>query len=180
MAASKARKSSGSAARLPSCFVSYSTREPTGSLLTVLVWEVFHSEYRVRLTPSALTSGEGQLRQIEEQISECQFAVVCLDGLRPNVIHEWGYMRGHNKPTIVLNRDGATVDIVSILGPSAPANMSNPALVMDMHLSNLKDINRQTWYPGDPVRSARVIWEEYRKLKENFSFLVAVKEPKLW
>lgn len=148
--------------------------------MTVLVWEVFHSDYTVRLTPSALVSGAGQLLQIEKQISACQFAVVCLDGLRPNVIHEWGYTRGVNKPTIVLNRDGATVDVVSILGPSAPANMSNPALVMDMHLSNLKDINRKTWYPGDPVQSVRVIWEEYGKLREEFPFLVAVKEPRLW
>lgn len=147
----------------PSCFVSYSTREPTGSLLTVLVWEVFRVDYEVRLTPSALVSGVGQLRQIEKQISDCKFGVVCLHGLRPNVIHEWGYLRGLNKPTIVLTQDGATVDVTSILVPSAPPNISNPALVVDTHLSNLKDVNRRTWYPGDPVRSVRIIWEEYKK-----------------
>lgn len=157
-------------------------REPTRALLPVLVWHVFRDQYDVRLTPSALVSGQDQLAQIEAQIERCSFGLVCLDGLRPNVIHELGHLRGAHRPTIIVAREEASVDVLSIYGPSPPAGVSNPALDVDDHLSNLKGVNRATWYPEDPQRTVKVIWEEYNKLKQVFpkNGLLQVKEPRLW
>jgi hypothetical protein len=166
----------------PWCFVSYSMREPTRSLLPVLIWHIFHEQYDVRLTPSALVSGQDQLSQIEAQIEKSLFGVVCLDGLRPNVVHEWGHLRGTHRPVIVIMREQATIDVLSLYGPSAPDGLSNPALDVDDHLSNLKGVNRATWYPDDPRRSVKIIWDEYNKMKDAASIdgLLEVREPRLW
>lgn len=166
----------------PTCFVSYSMREPTRALLPVLIWHVFREAYDVRFTPSALVSGQDQLSQIEVQIEKCAFGVVCLDGLRPNVIHELGHLRGAHRPVIILMREEATVDVLSIYGPSAPAGLSNPALDVDDHLSNLKGVNRATWYPEDPQHTVKTLWDEYNKLRQAFPVggLAEVREPRLW
>jgi hypothetical protein len=162
-------------------FFSYSTAEPTNVILSTLIWIVFHSKYKLRFTPSALTSGSSQLQEIEKQITESAFGVVCLDGLRPNVIHEWGYMRGCNKPVILLKKDDATVDVRLFVHTAVP-ELQNPALNMDTHLSNLKDINYARWYPHDPPKSARAIWEEYDKVRKQYpdAQLLEVEEPHLW
>ena len=171
----------GTSAVKPDCFLSYSTAEPTCKLLSTVVWIVFQNDYKLRLTPSALTSGSSQLTQIEKQIEKSAFGIVCLDGLRPNVIHEYGYMRGIKKPVILLKRENATVDARLFLGGSAP-ELANPPLDVNVHLSNLKDINYATWYPDDPPKSAKAIWDEYNKMRKEFSTanLADVKEPHLW
>lgn len=162
-------------------FFSYSTAEQTNSLLSTLLWSVFHNVYNIRITPSALTSGASQLSKIEKEISESAFGVVCLDGLRPNVIHEWGFMRGHGVPVILLKRDGATVDVRHFIRESAP-QLENPVLDMNVHVSNLKDINYAKWFPDDPPKSAKAIWDEYEKLRTELTGrkLLAVEEPRLW
>jgi hypothetical protein len=160
-------------------FFSYSTAEPTNVLLCTLVWLVFDKQYRVSFTPSALVSGTSQLDEIEKQIVNCSLAVVCLDGLRPNVIHEWGYMRGLNRPVILLKKEGATVDLRHFTREAAP-QLENPPLDMNSHLSNLKDINYAKWYPEDPPRSVKAIWDEYNKIRVKFTKLIEVEEPRLW
>jgi hypothetical protein len=154
--------------------------ESTSSLLVTLMWAVFHQEYEIRVTPSALKSGTSQLVQIEREISKCAFAIVCLDGLRPNVICEYGYIRGRNVPTILLKKDQATVDVLSILGLSAPVGFKNPELDLNVHLSNLKDVHYAPWHPDDPAKSVKEIWDEYEKMREKHKDLVEVAEPRLW
>jgi hypothetical protein len=54
-----------------------------------------------------LQSGASQLRQITDLIRNCEFAIVALDGLRANVIFEYGLLRALDKPTIVLKEKNA-------------------------------------------------------------------------
>jgi hypothetical protein len=165
----------------PDLFFSFSTAEPTRIVLSTFIWIVFHNEYNLRFTPSALTSGQSQLQEIEKQISGSTFGIVCWDGLRPNVIHEYGFMRGLEKPVILLKKEDATVDVRLFLQTSAP-QLENPALEINIHLSNLKDINYAIWYPEDPQKSTGAIWDEYNKLKKLFpgANLTDVREPNLW
>lgn len=172
-----AKTVSASAAK-PELFFSYSTAEETNVLLRTIVWIVFSTRFSVRWTPSALTSGQSQLTQIEKEISDSAFGIVCLDGLRPNVVHEWGYMRGLGKPVILLKKEDATVDVRHFVETSVP-QLQNPKLRMDAHLSNLKDINYACWYPDDVPKSATAIWEEFNKMKKGTS-LPDVTEPELW
>jgi hypothetical protein len=175
-------RSKGATPQKPYCFVSYSTGEPTSNLLTLLIWAVFNSEYEIRLTPSALQSDSSQLGQIESHIAGCAFAVVCLDGLRPNVIHEYGHIRGCRKPAISIKKEHATVDVLSIIGASATPDLklANPRFDVNTHLSNLKDIYHATWFPQDALKSARILWDEYKKLRKENNNLTEVKEPLLW
>src|SRR5579872_7208110 len=74
----------------PYCFVSYSSRESHFHALLPCIWIAFSAKFDVKLTPSALESGADQLSQINEMIDKCSFAIVVLDGLRPNVTYEFG------------------------------------------------------------------------------------------
>ncbi|MGA7648707.1 MAG: hypothetical protein WBW01_19525, partial [Terriglobales bacterium] len=69
--------------------------------------------FDLRLTPSALESGADQRSQIIDLIEGCSFAVVVLDGLRPNVTYEYGLLEAYGKPIILLKEQSATVDIKS-------------------------------------------------------------------
>src|ERR1700674_1409816 len=162
-------------------FFSYSMAESTSVMLSTLIWIVFHNEYHLRFTPSALTSGSSQLQEIERQITQSAIGVVCLDGLRPNVLHEYGFMRGQNKPVILLKKEKAAVDIRHFILEAAP-ELENPTLNMDVHVSNLKDIHYAKWYPEDPPKSTKAIWDEFQKVRELFSTakLLDVEEPHLW
>jgi nucleoside 2-deoxyribosyltransferase len=77
---------------------------------------VVGKHFKVELTPSALESGASQRDQITALIEGCAFAVVILDGLRPNVVFEYGILHGRNKPVILLKGEKATVDIRSFYG----------------------------------------------------------------
>lgn len=45
--------------------------------------------------------------QIRESIKGCDYAIVVLDGLRPNVLYETGLAHAAGKPTVLLTRVGA-------------------------------------------------------------------------
>ncbi len=89
-------------------FVSYSGREPQreqSNLLLSLLWIVFSEHFDLRVTPSALQSGASQLDQIYKLAKDCAFAVVVLDGLRPNVVFEYGLLKGFGRPIILLKEE---------------------------------------------------------------------------
>src|SRR5712691_1918967 len=74
----------------PFNFLSYSTGEPQIKLFIECLEIVFGKHFELRKTPSSLTSGESQHKAILTSVTGCTFGVVCLDGLRPNVIYEYG------------------------------------------------------------------------------------------
>jgi hypothetical protein len=49
---------------------------------------------------------------------------------------------------------------------------------MNVHLSNLKDINYARWYPVEVPRSAKAVWDEFNKIKS--ADLPDIEEPHLW
>jgi hypothetical protein len=46
------------------------------------------------------------IKQIDEALGSCEYAIVVLDGMRPNVLYELGLAHGRAKPTILMNRKG--------------------------------------------------------------------------
>src|SRR5579863_1598356 len=99
--------------KLPSFFVSYSSREPHLHVLFLALWILFREKFQMQRTPTALQSGVSQLAQITDLIKECDFAIVALDGLRPNVVFEYGLLRALGKPIIVMKEKNALIDIES-------------------------------------------------------------------
>ena len=89
--------------------------------------------FRVERTPSALHSGASQRDQITRLIGGCAFGVVLLDGLRPNVVFEYGVLHGLNKPVIFFKEKQAQVDIRGYFGNVPNMNLEPVALDMDKH-----------------------------------------------
>ena len=164
---------------LPSFFVSYSSREPYLHVLFLSLWILFKDKFQMQRTPTALQSGVSQLTQITDLIDQCDFAVVALDGLRPNVVFEYGILRAMGKPIIALKEKNARVDIEGYF-PSPDPKTPEIKLSVDSHLSNIKDINYAEWDRLDPQQTLRVIAAEYEKKRNAIASYQSVLVPELW
>lgn len=164
----------------PYCFVSYSSREPHVNILFPCLWIALSSTFDLRLTPSALESGASQRAQIAELIAGCSFAIVVLDGLRPNVTYEYGLLDAHGKPVILLKEKSATVDIKSLMGDPVSLAIASPALNVDSQFSDVKDVNHVEWSRLDPAGAIKIILQEYRKKKSKIKSYADIEEPDLW
>jgi len=132
------------------------------------------------LTPSALESGADQRSQIIDLIEGCSFAVVVLDGLRPNVTYEYGLLEAHGKPVILVKEENATVDVKSLVGETVNLAVTTPALNIDSHFSDIKGVNYAVWDRLNPAGAVRTILQEYRKKKSKIKDYVEIGEPGLW
>lgn len=121
-----------------------------------------------------------QHSQIVELVKDCAFAVVVLDGLRPNVTYEYGLLVAHQKPTILLQEESATVDIKSLVGETVSIGVNPPVLSVDAHFSDIKGVNYAKWSRLKPADTIRTVWQEYRKKKSNIAGYVEIKESRLW
>jgi hypothetical protein len=124
----------------PICFVSYSTREPHVRLLIEYIEIVLTPHFKVERTPSALQSGASQRDQITKLIHDCTFGIVILDGLRPNVVFEYGILHGFERPVILFKEAEARVDMRGFLGDAPDLSLAQVALDLDKHFSDAKDI----------------------------------------
>jgi hypothetical protein len=175
----KTKRASQSKAR-PYCFVSYSSRESHVNVLFPCLWIALSQTFDLRLTPSALESGTSQREQILSLVGGCSFAVVVLDGLRPNVTYEYGLLDAYGKPVILLKEKTASVDIKSLIGETVNLAVDAPALNIDSHFSDIKDVNYAEWSRTDPAGAVRVIQQEYKKKKSRIKDSVDLEEPDLW
>lgn len=101
-----------------SCFLVYSDRkhvEYINNILNPIREFLDQNGFKVRLL-SEVTPGEEHYGQVFEDIVEqCALGVIILDGFRPNVIYEYGYLRGKNKPIIAIQDKNACIAIKSII-----------------------------------------------------------------
>lgn len=163
----------------PYFFVSYSSREPHVSVLIPCLWIAFSKQFEMKLTPSALESGASQLAQITKLIRDCSFAVVVLDGLRPNVVFELGIIHREGVPAILLKEKNARVDIQSLIS-TAGGVAKDAELNIDRHLSDVKDLNYLQWISSDPAGTIRELYREYSKKRSKIRNSPDVEEPVLW
>ena len=163
----------------PFCFLSYSTREPHVQALIECIEIVMTPHFKVVRTPSALHSGASQRDQITKLIEGSSFGIVILDGLRANVVFEYGIMHGLRKPVILLKEDVAEVDVRGLLGESLDLKIAPVNLNIDQQFSDVKDVNYTVWKRFEVRATARKVWEEYRKRKDEIPGWVEIEEPKL-
>jgi hypothetical protein len=164
----------------PYCFVSYSTREAHVPLLIDCLRIVLGPHFEIKLTPSALESGASQRAQIISLIEAATFAVVILDGLRPNVVFELGIIHGRGMPVLLFKESEAVVDIQGLYSnPPAELRVSPPTINLDTQLSDIKDINYATWTRFDLKGTLRLVWQEYSKKHAVIPRYVEIIEPDL-
>ncbi|SRR6266436_5242682 len=185
----KARKAPNTTAATPNilpdsrpyCFVSYSTREAHAPILIDCVKIILGPHFEVKLTPSALESGASQREQIISLIEDSAFAIVILDGLRPNVVFELGLIYGRNKPVLLFKEAEAVVDIQGLYygNQSAELRANPPSVNLDTQLSNIKDINYAVWTRFDLKGTLNLVWQEYSKKRDVIPGYVKIEEPSL-
>jgi hypothetical protein len=163
----------------PFYFVSYSTGEPQIALLVECLEIVFGGHFEIKRTPSSLEVGKSQHDLILDQVRRSTFGVVCLDGLRPNVIFEYGAMKGANKGVLLLKEGTATVDIGHFFAGAASLALPSPAIDMDKHFSDTKDRFYKTWSRFELKNTVKTIWESYKELRNEIEGYVEIPEPKL-
>ncbi len=160
--------------------MSYSTREDHVPLLIDCIKIILGPHFEVKLTPSALESGASQREQIISLIRGSAFAIVILDGLRPNVVFELGIAQGMNKPLLLFKEADAVVDIQGFFGsPTAELRVNPPAINLDTQLSDVKDINYAPWKRFDLNGTLNLIWKEYSKKSDVIPGYVEIEEPSL-
>jgi len=160
----------------PHCFVSYSSHEAHVNLLIECLQIVFESHFNVKRTPSALESGASQRDQIIKLIEGCAFAVVALDGLRPNVVFEYGIIQGNRKPVMLFKETEARVDIRGLFGNANPA-FDPVKLDLDTQFSDVKDQNYTVWNKLEFRATVRLVWEQYGKKRSEIPDYISLAEP---
>jgi hypothetical protein len=164
----------------PYCFVSYSSREPEVKLLLEAIHVVFSNAYNVEITPSALESGTSQLQQIEDLIKECAFGIVILDGLRPNVVFEYGLLKAYKREIILLKEPSSKVDILGFWADRATSLAVDPPLIdMDKHFSDVKDQAYARWDRLSFRETLKILWEEYQKKRLKIEGTIEIAKPEM-
>lgn len=150
------------------CFVVYSTKEAHIYNVIDVIENVFsvQNSYKVILLGECVKPGESQYSKLMSLIATSLFAVVILDGFRPNVLFELGIIIGLNKPCIVLIENDARIDVANYINDPR-STLTNPRIDIDKHFSDIKDRFYVT-YEKDNLKGLRQILEDqYRKIKED-------------
>jgi predicted Rossmann-fold nucleotide-binding protein len=88
------------------CFVVMPFGEDFAALYDFVICQALKEagDLAIRLDRAAIPGDV--VRQIDEGLAACEYAIVVLDGMRPNVLYELGIAHGRGKPTILLGRKG--------------------------------------------------------------------------
>ena len=105
--------------------------------------------------------------------------VIILDGLRPNVLFEFGYLKGKLKPTIILQSRGAQINIKTLYSRESDLNLThrqfekllNPILDISRQFSDFagKHVSYMDWrkHIDDEEHPRKVISRELLKSREK-------------
>src|SRR5262249_50403588 len=127
-------------------------------------------------------------KTVEEIIENCELGIVIFDGLRPNVIYEYGLLRGNHKPVIPLQDKKAAVAIKSYYAvhDNSDANevrnktgitkhqfqqLISPPVGSFSHLSDRQGVNAIRVDSGAPIGSSE---HPQKKLEVELEKLMTV------
>lgn len=158
-------------ASLRTCFVVFSSKERHVETVISCIETVFQQpgrdNYDVVRLDTSLKSEDSQYEKLQSNLSTCSFAIVILDGFRPNVLFEYGFLKGLGKPCIILISDDATVDIKSYFSGIAKKILINPLIDMDKHFSDVKDRYYKRYNQNNPKHIRSILRTEYKKLAKE-------------
>ncbi|MGR3311514.1 MAG: tetratricopeptide repeat protein [Candidatus Brocadiales bacterium] len=131
--------------------------------------------FRPQRLGDEIRSTEDYLNKLEELIKNCVLGVVVLDGFRPNVLFEFGFLKGSKKPIILLQSEDAVINVKTLygsfgesgLGNNSFERLKNPSIRPAVHLSDWagKHIAFINWKANetDPKHPSVVLKEELKK-----------------
>lgn len=151
------------------CFLIFSSKEEHIKIPIDCIENILHDKYNyeVKRLDQYLKSEDSHYKELTEQLKGCSFAVIILDGLRPNVVFEYGILKGLNKPCIVLLEENAKVDVKNYFLNPDEVEGGNPELDMDKHVSDIKDRYYIRYNKNNPEEIREKIQGEYLKKKRD-------------
>lgn len=151
------------------CFVVFSSKEEHIEIVIDCVERVIKEKenYEVKRLDNSLKSEDSQYKELTDLLSECSFGVIILDGLRPNVLFEYGILKGLEKPCIVLLEEKANVDVINYFPEDKDIEIKNPKVDADKHFSDIKDRFYVRYNKNKPKEIRDKIKKEYSKLEKD-------------
>lgn len=98
------------------CLIVYSDEKHVDYVNNIVnpIQEVLNeNEFIVQLLSHETLSDNHLGTSFESLAEKCALAIVILDGLRPNIVFEYGFLRGNNKPIVLIQDKNANVAIKS-------------------------------------------------------------------
>ena len=147
-----------------SCFIVFSSKEEHIENVIDSIEMVIKGEYdfTVKRLDKEIGSDESQYETILDILKECSFGIVILDGLRPNVMFEYGLLKGLGKPVMVFKEKNASIDVRNFYidkSENERERIENPKIDYDKHLSDIKDRNYKE-YDKNNLRDFRQILDD--------------------
>lgn len=134
-----------------SCIIIFSDEKHVEYINTVLSYmeSILKTEhFRPQRLGDEIRSTEDYLETLENMVEKCVLGVIILDGFRPNVLFEFGFLKGKEKPIIILQSKDACINIKSLYIPFKEAcekanltkfqfdRLRNPLIDLPEHLSD--------------------------------------------
>jgi tetratricopeptide (TPR) repeat protein len=130
------------------CVLVYSSSDHCPNVESWLddIWDVLTAQsYAPKRLGDEIRSGKDYLGTLDQMLADCALGVVILDGLRPNVTFEFGWLKGLGKPVIILASTDACVNVKTLYPKGNRGGLSlneydrklcNPRLDMKAQLSD--------------------------------------------
>ena len=126
------------------------------ALLSQLESVLRNRGFRPQRLGEEIRSGEDYLEKLTGLVEESVLGVVILDGFRPNVLFEFGFLLGRKKPTIILMCKDARVSVKTLYTSAEECGLGdwtfdrrllNPRIDLPYHLSDFggKHVARMDW-----------------------------------
>jgi len=134
------------------CFIVYSSVSHVSYINNVLYYiRNYLTDYNINplFLGEEITSTEDYLFKLKENISKSDFAIVILDGFRPNILFEFGMLIHANVKILLLKEEKAQISIKTLyddisssgLTPAKFEDLKNPILNVPLHFSDFAGKN---------------------------------------
>lgn len=129
------------------CLIVYSDQRHVdyiNHILSQLERALTENGFKPQRLSHEIWSGEDYLNKIIELTDKCVLAIVILDGFRPNVLFEFGLLRGKLKPVIILKSKRAVINIKTLFRTTQDSGLTeeefkkldDPIIDSPFHLSD--------------------------------------------
>jgi tetratricopeptide (TPR) repeat protein len=155
-----------------SCFIVFSSKEEHVENVIDSIEMVIKDKYdfTVKRLDKEIGSDESQYETILDLLKECSFGIAILDGLRPNVMFEYGLLKGLGKPVMVFKEKNASIDVRNFYidkSKNERERIENPKIDYDKHLSDIKDRNYKEYDKNNLRDFRQILDDDFVKHKQD-------------